>query len=287
MSKNDNGHISEWLNEEFAYRETDLRMFMSNHYKLEMGFALLCVSGEALLTIGVLENRIIPDTELIVLPKSTISLVSASEDFRVRMFVFSSELMDNTSLRLGSSLFLFLRDTPFSQHTPNCTLLRNLNVLMDNAELVSGEKTNEMVELMRFNFLQNYFIYLYDKCQNHFSHLFKTYSHKRSLFFQFLSILDEHYEKERNVAFYADQLAITPRYLRKITAENANFKSPKEMIDKRLIIEIETLLYKTDYSLQEIAEQLNFPDQSYLSRYFKSHKGCSPLHYRKAIKFLN
>lgn len=285
MDKKDKKKPSPFDSREFVYIETNLDVFLYPH-RSDMGFALLCTSGEALISIGVLENKITVNTELIVLPGSSVSLIHASEDFNSRAFLFSMELLENTSLRLGNVLFLFLRDIPSFLHTEDSQLLRNLIIIMDNAELVSNENNNEFIELMQFNFLQNYFIYLFDKCQNHFSYLFNAHTHKRSLFYQFLSLVDQYYETKRNVSFYADKLSITPRYLRKITIDNGNFKSPKEIIDKRIIIEIETLLYKTDLSLQEIADRLNFPDQSYLSRYFKMHKDCSPSFYKSQIKVL-
>lgn len=66
--------------------------------------------------------------------------------------------------------------------------------------------------------------------------------------------------------------------------ENIRSESPKTIIDKRLIIEIKVLLQSTELSIQEIADKLNFPDQSYLSRYFKVNCGITPTDYRNEIK---
>jgi AraC-like DNA-binding protein len=99
-----------------------------------------------------------------------------------------------------------------------------------------------------------------------------------------MSLVDTHINKRRDVLFYADKLCITPRYLRKITMENIRSESPKTIIDKRLIIEIKVLLQSTELSIQEIADKLNFPDQSYLSRYFKVNCGITPTDYRNEIK---
>ena len=41
-------------------------------------------------------------------------------------------------------------------------------------------------------------------------------------------------------------------------------------------------LRTTNDSMQEIAFQLNFPDQSFFSRYFKKHTGITPAEYRQS-----
>lgn len=61
----------------------------------------------------------------------------------------------------------------------------------------------------------------------------------------------------------------------------SSFASPKEIIDKRVILEIKVLLQSTDYTIQEISQLLHFPDQSYLGRYFKRHTGMSASEYRE------
>ncbi len=71
-----------------------------------------------------------------------------------------------------------------------------------------------------------------------------------------------------------------PRYLSFITRQITQTKSAKEIINKYIILEIKILLESTQLSIQEVANYLNFPDQSYLGRYFKRYTGKSPSEYR-------
>ena len=47
------------------------------------------------------------------------------------------------------------------------------------------------------------------------------------------------------------------------------------------MVEIKTYLSCSDYSIKEIAEQLHFPSQSFLGKYFKAATGMSPTEYRQ------
>lgn len=84
--------------------------------------------------------------------------------------------------------------------------------------------------------------------------------------------------------YYADRLNITQRYLNKIIYLYYNGRTPKQLIDAQLIAEIKEHLIDATYSVTQIAADLNFPDQSYLSRFFSRHTGMSPLEYRAKIQ---
>lgn len=114
----------------------------------------------------------------------------------------------------------------------------------------------------------------------------ESYTRKDEIFHHFLSLVNTHIQQHRDVLFYTNKLCITPRYLRKIAKENSLYESPKVIIDKRLIIEIKVLLQSTKFSIQEIADNLNFPDASYLSRYFKMNCDITLTKYRNTIKVI-
>ena len=267
----------------FWYGEIRKELLPPYLYKTVGGFVLFCTNGKATITIGIQEHEITQNAELIILPGTTFGFVNASPDFAAKVFTFSKELYDNVILRLGASFSRYLRDTQFYIYPKESELLEKVQCWMNMAKIVQ-EENNDFKELMGKNFLQNYIFFLYDKCKIYFNHLVGTYARKQEKFHLFMSLLDTHINEHRDVLFYADKLCITPRYLRKITMENVLSESPKAIIDKRLIVEIKVLLQSTELSIQEIADRLNFPDQSYLSRYFKMNCGITPSEYRNDIK---
>ena len=97
-------------------------------------------------------------------------------------------------------------------------------------------------------------------------------------FNQFLDLLNDHYNKERSVQFYAGKIGITSKYLSSITTEFAQLPA-SNVIDQYVVFRIKLLLYDGTINIKSISESLNFPTQSFFGRYFKRVTGLSPRQY--------
>ena len=103
---------------------------------------------------------------------------------------------------------------------------------------------------------------------------------KKDVVFQnFMLSLFRFYRKERDVSFYARMQHITPRYFSAIIKEKTG-DSALQWIVQMVITEAKQLLEESDLSIKEIADQLNFPTQSFFGKYFKQYVGVSPKEYR-------
>ena len=100
------------------------------------------------------------------------------------------------------------------------------------------------------------------------------------LYNQFLATVERYHSHYSDVAFYAEQLNVSPRYLGQVTRSTAN-RSPKTIIDERIMAEIVSLLTSTHKPLKDIAHCLGFSSQAQLSRFFKKHKGVSPTEFQQ------
>ena len=105
-------------------------------------------------------------------------------------------------------------------------------------------------------------------------------SKKDAVFQNFMLALFRFYRKERDVSFYARMQHITPRYFSTIIKEKSG-TSALQWIVQMVITEAKQLLEGSDLSIKEIADQLNFPTQSFFGKYFKQYVGISPKEYRK------
>ena len=97
---------------------------------------------------------------------------------------------------------------------------------------------------------------------------------------RFVSLVAEHYRTAHDVAFYADRLCITTRYLSGVTDKVVG-KSPKQIIADYIMSEAKTFLDTTRLTIQEIAYRLGFSSQVLFCKFFKSQDNMSPSDYRK------
>lgn len=101
-------------------------------------------------------------------------------------------------------------------------------------------------------------------------------------FDRFIRLVNEHHEEQHRVAFYADKICLTERYLSTIVRQTGGITA-KEWIDKALVTKAKVMLRHSDKQIAEIAEALHFPNPSFFCKYFKRLTGQTPQEYRKSI----
>ena len=103
--------------------------------------------------------------------------------------------------------------------------------------------------------------------------------HGKKLADRFMQLVEQSDGRIRRVDEYAKMLNVTPKYLSKLLMETMN-KRPSEMIHFFTLQAIENRLRFTDMTMQQIADDLQFPNASFFGKYFKEHSGMTPMEYR-------
>ena len=103
--------------------------------------------------------------------------------------------------------------------------------------------------------------------------------HKKRIIDNFIRLVEESDGRIRRVDEFARQLNITPKYLSTVLKEVMN-RRPSTYIQLYTLKAIEHRLRFTDMTMQEIANDLNFPNPSFFGKYCKEHLGMTPLEYR-------
>ncbi|MCM1079650.1 MAG: helix-turn-helix domain-containing protein [Bacteroidales bacterium] len=177
--------------------------------------------------------------------------------------------------KLSPSFFYLLKKHPVMDiNTSNAKTIHLFQIIYD----YHNDNENSFLPTIMENLIQCALYDIYDHLVVK-QKLLST-SRREELFARFVNLIHEHCRKERSVAFYADKMCITPRYLSYVVASITGLKT-KDFIARHVIMEIQVLLESTTLSVQEIADRLNFPNQSFLGTYFKKNTGVSPDLYRK------
>lgn len=96
---------------------------------------------------------------------------------------------------------------------------------------------------------------------------------------RFHKLVSTHFLTKRQVADYAQLLAVTPNHLNRVVKE-VTAQTASDSIREMLLQEAKSQLKYTDLSIAEIAYQLDFSDPASFNRFFKKAAGETPLTYR-------
>lgn len=97
---------------------------------------------------------------------------------------------------------------------------------------------------------------------------------------KFMVLVDNHCEQQHSLDWYASELCLSTRYVANTVKETLGINA-SAFIERALMQRAKNLLVMTRKSIQEIAEQLGFQNQSHFGTFFKRHEGISPAAYRK------
>ncbi len=103
--------------------------------------------------------------------------------------------------------------------------------------------------------------------------------HKIDTFIKLIRLIEKYYMQERGVAFYADKLYLSPKYLSALSKSVCGY-TVQELVFRAIIRKSIFWLKNTNKSVQEISDDLNFPNASFFGTFFKKQTGLAPSHYR-------
>ncbi len=251
------------------------------NYPTRIDLAVLAIPLQGYAHVGInLKDYFCRQNELvIIMPNQIIQLHEKSDDLRGIFFVLSKTFAEEIAVDIQKILpiFFYIRNHP-------CTILNKQEVdsiMKYHAFLWEKVKMKENIYRKEItqNILRALIFEFYNIFQKHIPAK-KYQSRKEELFESFLLAVSENFQKERSVIFYADVLFLTPKHLSRVIKEISG-RSAGEWIDEQVVLEAKSRLKSTASSIQEIADQLGFANQSFFGKYFKQHTGISPSEYRK------
>lgn len=272
--------------EQYNSIDNDLEISLFNRYipireplsRIDRWILWICIDGDADIEVDFISQHVYKNEIRILFPNQIVSSVKQSEDFAIMYFAFSAKLLNDVLFQFPPKFIAYLKDDfPHLLTDQSVEKIRVGYFVLIKTKF--EDKDNRCRREIVINLLRNFFLETYNKNLDAFSLNTHRRDRKTILFEMFSNMVIAHYHESREVAFYANKLYITPKYL-SIVVKEFDGRTAKEWIDDYVIIEIKLLLRSTSLSIQEIAYEINFANQSFLCKYFKSHTGLSPMQYR-------
>lgn len=242
----------------------------------------VCRDGEAQIHIDTQTFRLKKNTAVLILPK-TIYKIESQTGTNGILFAVSTEFLEQLhyDFRTFLPVGLHMHKNPCFEMTEDDVEIFIKYIDLAKRLFVSSEehKTNVFRGLFSsfFSFLHVMLARQVDRSIEIYG---EAYNNRNSrLFERFLELLVENFRSEHQIAFYADKLCLTPKYLSALIKQTSG-KSVSMWIDDILIMEAKTMLHFSDMSVQQIAYSLHFPTASFFGTYFKRHTGMTPGDFR-------
>ena len=249
---------------------------------MNMVVLLVCYQGTIQLRLNGHEYETTAGQALALLPSAIIERVMVSPDIHIRGFGFAVTAMESMfhTYRQTWEEALSLNDNP--QVNLSGEQMQVAEHLYQIAHLQQQMGSSRYYSAMMRSLVQS-MLYMLADIIDHTPHETSAPPSSKDLQFKrFVQLLWASGGKEREVAYFADQLCITPKYLSVIVRESCG-KTPMQMIHGYTSNMIAQRLRNTTLSIKEIAREMNFSNESFFGRYVKQHLGCPPGEYREKM----
>ncbi len=248
-----------------------------------MNFILigLCLRGNVRYTIDTKEQVVKPGDIIILSDRQVLDNYTASTDIEAQCIVLSTKFFYEVMRDMSdlSSLLLFAKSHPVVSLTQ-----KEIDVFIDYFQFIK-RKIDEQQNHFRKQLVGSLLLAMLYDLSNVILRMQQMPQHKQTraemFFTKFIQLVEKNFSHERRVCWYAEQLCITPKYLSECVKQISK-RSPNEWIDNYVVLEIRIQLKNTNKSIKEIADDLHFPNQSFLGKFFKEHVGMSPLEFRRS-----
>lgn len=239
--------------------------------------AIFVTHGSADVSINMKDYHVTGPAMIIFFEGMVVRQGAIAPGTRMDVIMISKQLTDNILTESNMSTQLraqIMRDPVFPLTGQQKVTVYFNHLLIKIVEMTDSpyrlEAATHMTLTLFYGFALNHPARLCQKMQNR----------SESITDRYFELVKLHYRSHRDVAYYADLLCITSKYLSQSVKE-ATGKPALQMIDDFVVAESKALLRSTDSSIEQIAESMGFHSQSLFGKYFKRVTGISPREYRK------
>jgi AraC-like DNA-binding protein len=246
-------------------------------FKLDMLVVMVCTKGTVRGTIDMQPYHLVAPFMITVHPNQILYYEYVSEDFAGHCLIFSKDFSAEIHPHLNERLPIAtaIRKKPYVQlDDRGIRFIRKFLFVLNRFMAMTDNP-------YRLEMIKHLTMISYYMTRPSFENIIEQAKPDRQALLaeNFTTLVRENYRMQRETAFYADKLCLSPKYLSE-AVKAATGKSVPKWIDDCVILEAKALLKSTNMTIQQISEEMNFPSQSFFGKYFKRNTGMSPKEYR-------
>lgn len=240
------------------------------------GFCI-CIEGEGEVIIESRSYLLKKGDMCVLMPNDILYIKRKSLNFKGYTVTCSSDFYNSFYVPYGAVLYLYIKDNPCISLKPEDE--KGLIGMCENLKEHDSRENRPFQEEISSHLAYAVFYEVLSIYKKGEPLKQQPYSRKNKLYLEFVELLTKNCRKERGIEFYADKLCITSKHLFSICKEITG-QTAKECLNEHIIMQIKILLSTTDMTIAQISDELNFPNASFFTKFFKQKTGMTPKEYR-------
>ncbi len=247
--------------------------------RLKAGVFVLCLDGELEASLNLLRFKVKPKSFITVLPGTILQIHKVEGNIQIYFIGFSSTFIGQNNIHNAPEVLYAIRENPVMEleDTP-AELMKDYFALLAKTYLAFNEKLNKEILSHLLSGVLKGVGAMYESNKG-----VKLGGNTKAeqICKNFEQLVIQNYNRERAVAWYAQQLNITAAHLSTMVKQSTG-KTCIDIITAMVIMDAKAQLKSTDQSIHDIAISLNFSNMSFFGKYFKRYVGMGPLEYRNS-----
>lgn len=251
----------------------------SNEISIFGGIAICtCVKGSLHFFVNHKEYKLQKGQIFTILSRQIIQIIERSADFYGKILVFPIDFMPDYLSPINYEVIFRIIEKPVLSVSPKTmqTVLDLHNMIIHNHNDKDKAYKEDIVKML---LLTTVLEIGSEYAKNQQKRLPAVKTRKEEVTEEFIKRLFEDYKVGHTVAYYAEKMCMTPKYLSSVVKSVIGVGA-LNCINQIIIAKIKSFLRNSQLTVAQISEEFNFSNPSFFGKYFKEHTGVTPLQFR-------
>ena len=256
-----------------------LNEYMRFPCKILCGVYAFMVKGKARATVNITQYDFHENDVIYLAPNSFFLVHEFSEDAQLSYIIFSSSFLEKNAYSLRRPRLMATEACQIVNATAEqAKIVNSFSQLIEDAvnctpSMLNTERMVHIYNLVHLLF-QDYFVANSDNTS-------KSIDRKTEIYHEYSELVMKHYHEWHHVSDYAEALRITVPHLCS-TIKQASHRTAGDLIAEAILTDAKAQLKLSATPIKEIAISLGFENVAFFNRFFKTHEGVTPRHYRNS-----